>query len=578
MHGQGAGQPGKIVFPGGDDLIFDGLINRLKGAFRNVAQATGIEQAKKDVFDLAGVPSFRQFYEFGVFPWKWIYRGYYKAWHLVDTPTIANPQNQRKMERMDTAKALTQELASLMWSEKCGIAVNQKGWKPTESQPDDPLQQFIDKVLDENGFTVKMQEHVEQTLALGGGALLVWAEPVLKKDENGNPLQNDSGEFIADASQPAKIKIGYYMADQFVPLAWDNAEVSEGLFIRREAKGGYYYTTLSWHKWDGSAYVITNELYRSDQKQGGNGEDQNILGFRRPLDELYRFLSPTVTIKGLKRSLFSYYRPNTANNLDDNSPLGVSVYANSLSTLKAIDIAYDSFIREFVLGRRRIIVPSSAIRKVIDPETGAQIRYFDANDEAYEAMSNNNPDELKITDNTVPLRVEEHVKAINALLGILSFQIGLSPGTLTFDEKQGLKTATEVMNDRQKTYKTAVSHEIPLKSAIERLIDNIIDIAVMYGVDFEGQKISALVSGGYDVNISFDDSIIQDRQTNIDEGIKLNAAGLMSKRKIMIEKLGYTEEEADKELEQIAQESQVTGLTFDSLMDQNDEGGNAETT
>ena len=75
--------------------------------------------------------------------------------------------------------------------------------------------------------------------------------------------------------------------------AWDNAKVTEGVFISRQAKGGYYYTRLEWHKWDGLTYWVSNELYRSDKKGDvqGSGEPQDILGFRYPLAEIYPFLN-----------------------------------------------------------------------------------------------------------------------------------------------------------------------------------------------------------------------------------------------------------------------------------------------
>ena len=65
---------------------------------------------------------------------------------------------------------------------------------------------------------------------------------------------------------------------------------------------------------------------------------------RYPLNEIYPFINENTALQGLTTSLFAYYRTATANNIDDNSPLGVSIYANALSTLKALDICYDSFI------------------------------------------------------------------------------------------------------------------------------------------------------------------------------------------------------------------------------------------
>lgn len=163
-----------------------------------------------------------------------------------------------------------------------------------------------------------------------------------------------------------------------------------------------------------TTYYISNEAFRSEYKppQEGMTESQDILGFRYPLNEIYPFLNEETALQGLTASLFAYYRTAVANNIDDNSPLGVSIYANALSTLKALDICYDSFIREFRLGKKRIIVPAQCINTVIDPQTGEARRYFDATNEAYEALSTDNPDALKIQDNSVELRVDEHERRL----------------------------------------------------------------------------------------------------------------------------------------------------------------------
>ena len=292
-------------------------------------------------------------------------------------------------------------------------------------------------------------------------------------------------------------------------------------------------------------------------------ESQDILGFRYPLNEIYPFLNENTSMQGLTTSLFAYYRTAVANNIDDNSPLGVSIYANALSTLKALDICYDSFIREFRLGKKRIIVPAQCIRTVIDPQTGEMRRYCDASDEAYEALSTDSPDSLKIQDNSIELRVDEHERAINAFLSILCLQVGFSAGTFTFDRATGLKTATEVISENSKTYKTIKGHQLQVKTAIAKIIDAIVQIASLYDMKWNGYSIKALASQGWETKVVFDDSILQDRQTNINEGILLIGNGLMSKKRFMVEKLGYTEEEAVQELMEIEKESSISADMVD---------------
>ena len=379
---------------------------------------------------------------------------------------------------------------------------------------------------------------------MGGSALKVWAES--KRDPDGNEIP-----------ETRKLMIGYAMADQFIPIAWDNARVSEGVFVSRIAKGGYYYTRLEWHKWNGLTYVISNELYRSEMQKGNNpDESQDILGVRYPLAEIYPYLEEQTEIP-VEESLFSYWRTPIANNLDDNSPLGMSIYGNALETLHALDICYDSFVREFRLGKKRIIVPARAVRSIVDPQSGTLLRYFDANDETYEALASDSPEDLKVTDNSVEIRVDEHVSAINAFLSILCLQTGFSAGTFTFDQHTGLKTATEVVSENSKTFKTIKTVQNQIRPAIEHLVRNIIDVAILYEMDIDGQSIEQLAAPGYSVNVVFDDGVTQDRQTNLNEGVMLVGAGLLSKYTFMTDPKygqGLTPEQAEEELNRIKAE------------------------
>ena len=72
---------------------------------QKAAADTGFAREYKSVFDLQGVPAFQQFYDFGVFIWKWLWKGFYKPWHVIHAPTIASPEATRNMYGMNAAKA-----------------------------------------------------------------------------------------------------------------------------------------------------------------------------------------------------------------------------------------------------------------------------------------------------------------------------------------------------------------------------------------------------------------------------------------------------------------------------------------
>ena len=528
------------------------MLERLKDSMKNGVNrvAESLEVFRKDIFDLEGVPAYREFYSIYIFPWKYVYRGYYAAWHNVPIFAVAAKKGEhRRLLTLNAGKMAAGQLARYEWNEQCKIQVNTKDSADPEN---DPLNRYIHMVLRENSFDTAFGEVIEKCNSLGGAAIKEWAE--IPKDEEGN----DAG--------PARIRLSFHMADQFVPTRWNNHQVKEGLFLSREAKDGYYYSTVEWHRWEGTTYRVTNEVYRMPISKAPE-EPQNILGWWYPLNMVYPLLSPSTEFKDLGRSMFQYIRPFGANYADDNSPLGMSVYATAMDTLHSLDIAFDSFQREFVLGKKRIIVPERAIRKVLDRDTGRYVRYFDANDEVYTALATDETTDLQIHDNTVELRVDEHVAAINALLSILCAQTGMDPGILSFDKTTGLKTATEVISQNSKTFSTIKAHENSLRAAIEDMVDSIITLASYYDVEFEGQKISTLAARGYEKAVTFDDSIIEDRAADINEGILLVSNELMSKKTFMMERLGYTEERAKQELARIQEEKTRGPEAIDLLND-----------
>lgn len=529
---------------------------KIKEFFKNGVSrvSESLQVFRKDVFELNGVPAFREFYTLFVFPWQWVYRGFYEAWHRVPAFSIAAAEGKakptRKLATMNAGRMACQTLTRYVWGENCTINVSRRGAEVQDGKID-PLQEYLDHVLRENDFWTAFGEFLEKSFALGGAAIKEWVDVPKNKDGT------DAGEGV--------LRISYHMANQFVPTAWNNHHVTEALFVSREAKDGYYYSRVEWHKWEGKTYVVTNDLYRQEIKQAT--EPQNILGWWYPLNVMYPLLSPRTTITGLDKTAFQYFRPFGANNYDDNSPLGVSIYGSAMDTLHALDVAFDSFRREFVLGKKRIIVPAQAMRAV-PTVNGKIVRYFDANDEVFEALATDAPEALKIEDNSVELRVEEHVAAINALLSILCAQVGFDPGVLSFDAVQGMKTAREVISQNSKTYNAVVNHQNCLRGALRDMVTSILQLSALYGITHNGVPVADLITGGFDIGITFDDSIVEDTEANINRGLMLINNRVLSKYKFLTDKkygFCYTPEQYKEEMARISKESTVGELDLDVL-------------
>ena len=468
-----------------------------RGAYR-----MGLIKSINNVTDHKDIPDSSEMYRL-IDKWKALYRGYYSGWHDIRYYTIDGWQ-ERRMDTINMAKTAANEMASLVFNERCDISIG---------DDENETSKFIDDVFKKNKFNKKFQDYLEYSFAMGGMVIKPYVE-----DE--------------------RVKLSFVTADCFIPIAWENDTITEGLFINETQKGKKKYTLLEWHTWENGIYTVTNELYESS--------NSNDLGVKVSLGILYPDLEPVVGMPKVEKPLFVYFKPNSANNFDTQSPLGISLYANALDTMKSIDTAFDSFHREFRLGKKRIFVPDSMIKVVYDGN-GQPHRYFDANDETYQGYPGD-MDDNTIHDVKVELRVDEHVAAINALLNLFAMQTGFSSGTFTFDG-QSMKTATEVISEQSKTFKSKQSHETIIESGLIELVDVILVIAGldMYGIFTANEDI--------EVTVAFDDSIAEDKAAEIDKQVKLVQAELQSRVRAIMDIFGITEDEALKVIKEIADES-----------------------
>jgi A118 family predicted phage portal protein len=508
------------------------MLNKLANQMYKLRRWMGMIFSKnKKIQDIVKTQISAEHYDM-IDKWKSIYGGTYEEFNKLKYNTVMG-QKTRRRQSLGMGKVVSQELAKLVFSEKVEININNK--------------QFADNIEDafqKNRFYKVFQSKVEQMFALGGLVL------------KAHPKEQLDGSY--------KLAFTYVTPDCFIPISYDNEEITEGAFVTVTKKGDKTYYLFEIHQWDNRksedsedvkhVYVIQNELYEEDTHSANSNSP---LAKQVPLDTLYEGLEPEVTIENLTNPLFQYIKPNLANNFDLQSPLGISIFANSIDTLNAIDVAFDSYVREFKLGRRRIIVPASAVRTTVDPETGEFQRYFDAEDEVYQAFNFSDAEKQQIKDNTVALRVDEHIGAINSLLNLLAMQVGFSPGTFTFDG-QSVKTATEVITENSKTYQTKQINEQVLEEALSKFIHTLGEVADLY-------DIFPMPSEEIEVEFNWDDSILKDKETDSNFFIKLKNAGLITASFTLQQILDFTEEQADEMIKQVQEENKAMNPDMDNM-------------
>ncbi|KYC72301.1 phage portal protein [Heyndrickxia coagulans] len=486
--------------------MFQNILARLKGMFAKM----GLIKEINNVSQLAAVQeSERQYNRIEI--WKSLYHGrlaqlYDSPFHETKWMSVDGTHHKRWRATMGMPKVVAQEMAKLVFNEKCVINISVSG--------NDSIEEQLNEILENSHFHKLFQGKLEAMFAMGGLVI--------------KPYYKDGS-----------IHFSFVTADCFLPVQSTNDHIEAGVFLNVTRKGKKFYTLLEWHTWDGPTYVITNELYESDT--------EGSLGHKVSLSILYPDIEPETRIENLTHPLFVYIKPNLANNFDLDSPLGISIYANAIDTLKSLDVAFDSFQREFILGKKRIMVPQQALRTVVDPATGQMVRYFDVEDEVFKAYADTD-NEDKIQDISVELRVQEHIDAINALLNILASQLGFSAGTFAFTGGASVATATQVISENSQTFRTKNSHETVIEAGLKELVHVLVEMMVLYG------ELSS-IPDEIDVTVDFDDSIAEDRIQNANFYMTLVAAELMPKVEAIRRIFDLTEEQAQEWLDRIQQEN-----------------------
>ena len=414
--------------------------------------------------------------------WKSWYDGEVKNFHQYK---VYNGQEHVKRHRytMGMAKKVSEDWANLLMNEKVQITLEGK-----------KEQDFFDAVCSDNNFRVKSSEMQEMKAALGTVAYV----PRIV----GASVNAVTGKLEGKAEG---IKLDYCTAEHIFPLSWENGKVIECAFSTSKVVGKDTYLYLQIHRLDeNKEYVIENVLFKDQNGQLSEVDNSSVEGFENV---------PTVVNTGSKDRQFVIDRLNIANNIDVSLPLGVSVFANAIDNLKGVDVAYDSYINEFVLGKKRIMVKPEAT-KGIDGDP-----VFDPNDTVYYVLPEDSQNGSLIEQVDMTLRTEEHNAGLQDMLNVLSSKCGFGENHYKFD-RGNISTATQVISENSSMFRTIKKHEIILEDVMIELCRIILRMGNTY--------MGAGLNEDVEISVDFDDSIIEDKQAEFSRDIQMLNAGIMN--------------------------------------------------
>lgn len=440
------------------------------------------------------------------------YQEMWLQWYQGNVPkfqnyTIYNGSKNVKCKRytLNTAKKISEDFANIILNERVQYHIG-----------NDTTQKEINDILDANDFYAMANQQVEKMCALGEVAFVLSLADLLYDKENG---------IISTAE--AKLKIDYLTCDKIYPLSNDGTKITECAFATYKKINNVQICVLSIHHKDEQGnYVIDNFVFEVD-KAG------NLTDISEKMEDTLRHLET-----GSSRPWFVISKPPVANNINLESMEGISTFANSIDVLKGIDIIYDSFVNEFILGKKRIFVKGDLLQA--DTSTGEVKLTFDTNDVMFHIMPGDSTEGNDIQEVDMNLRMQEHKDAIQTALNLLSSKIGLGENRYEFN-KAGLTTATQVVSENSEMYRTIKKYEIQVENSLVDLFLSICYIAKNFlGLPVEEEP---------EITIDFDDSIIEDKAETKRQAMLEYQAGLVDKVQYFVITREMTREQAEKFIE-----------------------------
>lgn len=416
--------------------------------------------------------------------WKQWYKGCVDKFHKYK---VYSGKKKLDMERktLNLPAKVCQRWADVLLNEKVGINVQ-----------DDYTQAKLNHLLKQVNFRVRGNNLLETAFALGGGFL----------------IQYWDGE---------KTNQKYITQEFMYPITYDSGRLTEAAFASTKTIDGKSYVYLETHLKDKQTglYVVDNALLQTNDSKCGNGG--GLVEVNAQFYEEHGILPKWETMSATP--LFQRIAPNVANRDDFNSPWGTSVFSGAVDIFASCDAIYDSFYKEFLLGKKRIFVTDGVanLNYVKNGDEVDTVEVFDPNDEVFYRIPDMDEGTPPIQPVDMVLRVGDHSTAIQTQLNLLSQAVGFGSDGFKWD-LGGVTTATQVISQNSEMFRTIKKHEAMLEDAIVDMARGLLYIEAAFAGDGK-IKLDA------EITVDFDDSIIEDTAEVKRQALLELNVGLISK-------------------------------------------------
>ncbi len=315
-----------------------------------------------------------------------------------------------------------------------------------------------------------------------------------------------------------------------------NGNIRGAIFFDFYTQSDNHYTRMEYHRFVNEEYVISNRCFLSKSSQS--------LGNKVNIEETpWSELMPDVSIENLDKPLFAVFKTPMANNIEPDSPLGMSIFAEALEELKDLDVAYSRNSKEIYDSKRIVLaderlmggkaVMIDGVRHQIKPKMPDYIKNVlgEGSEMFYQEINPN-------------LNTDTRINGINNILSILAYKCGYSNGYFSFDSMTGIQTATGVEASQQRT----IQFIKDIRDKLQMCMDDLI-----YAIDKYADLYDLAPVGRYEVAYGFGD-ITYNYEEDKANWYKYVQAGKIPFWKYLVKFENMSEEEA-KELEAAGKEA-----------------------
>lgn len=322
----------------------------------------------------------------------------------------------------------------------------------------------------------------------------------------------------------------FIQADKFFPLAWDSSgNLIKCAFADQLRKGNTVFTLLEIHSLENGILTVHNRLYRS----GYDGS----LGTRISLSEVDRWakLDNEGKFAGIEKLPFGLFVCPLANNIDEDSAMGVSVFSRATELIREADNRYSGESWEYKSKETAVHISESMLKYNKERDT---FTYPGGREKLYRLVEIDSGATSKqyLEVFSPDIRHEAYKQGWNEQLRRIEFACNLAYGTLS-DPGTVDRTATEIEASKQRSYTFICDCQKALGQALKDWAEG-----AAFWIAINGQN------SAYNLTLEWGDGILANPDAARDEDRKDLANGTLRPEEYRAKYRNETIEEAAKNL------------------------------